>query len=78
MKIFLVEDDRTIASGLEYSLQQDHFETLLCYDASSAKAVLSEQLSELTLCIFDLSLPDGSGYELCKIVKAQSDIPVIF
>lgn len=78
MKIFLVEDDRTIASGLEYSLQQDHFETLLCYDASSAKAVLSEKLSELTLCIFDLSLPDGSGYELCKIVKAQSDIPVIF
>jgi two-component system, OmpR family, response regulator VicR len=78
MKILLVEDDRTIASGLEYSLQQDHFETLLCYDASSAKAVLSEQLSELTLCIFDLSLPDGSGYELCKIVKAQSDIPVIF
>ncbi|MEK3747461.1 response regulator transcription factor [Paenibacillus sp. FSL E2-8871] len=78
MKIFLVEDDRTIASGLEYSLQQDHFETLLCYDATSAKAVLSEQLSELTLCIFDLSLPDGSGYELCKIVKAQSDIPVIF
>ncbi|MEK5254605.1 response regulator transcription factor [Paenibacillus sp. FSL F4-0125] len=78
MKIMLVEDDRTIASGLEYSLQQDHFETLLCYDATSAKAVLSEQLSELTLCIFDLSLPDGSGYELCKLVKAQSDIPVIF
>jgi two-component system, OmpR family, response regulator VicR len=78
MKILLVEDDRTIASGLEYSLQQDHFETLLCYDATSAKAMLSEQLSELTLCIFDLSLPDGSGYELCKIVKAQSDIPVIF
>ena len=78
MKIFLVEDDRTIASGLEYSLQQDHFETLLCYDATLAKAMLSEQLSELTLCIFDLSLPDGSGYELCKIVKAQSDIPVIF
>ncbi|WP_419886617.1 response regulator transcription factor [Paenibacillus sp. B-A-8] len=78
MKIMLVEDDRTIASGLEYSLQQDHFETVLCYDATTAKAVLSEQLSELTLCIFDLSLPDGSGYELCKLVKAQSDIPVIF
>ncbi|WP_375102865.1 response regulator transcription factor [Paenibacillus sp. RS8] len=78
MKIMLVEDDRTIASGLEYSLQQDHFETVLCYDATTAKAVLSEQLSDLTLCIFDLSLPDGSGYELCKLVKAQSDIPVIF
>ena len=78
MKILLVEDDRTIASGLEYSLQQDHFETILCYDATSAKVVLTEQLSELTLCIFDLSLPDGSGYDLCKIVKERSELPVIF
>lgn len=78
MKILLVEDDRTIASGLEYSLQQDHFETILCYDAASARRVLAEQISEVTLCIFDLSLPDGSGYDLCKIVKERSDIPVIF
>lgn len=78
MKILLVEDDRTIASGLEYSLQQDHFETILCYDATSARRVLAEQISEVTLCIFDLSLPDGSGYDLCKIVKERSDIPVIF
>lgn len=78
MKILLVEDDRTIASGLEYSLQQDHFETILCYDVTSAKMVLTEQLPQFTLCIFDLSLPDGSGYDLCKIVKERSDIPVIF
>lgn len=78
MKILLVEDDRTIASGLEYSLQQDEYETVLCYDASSAVQVLHHQLPELTLCIFDLSLPDGSGYDLCKIVKERSDIPVIF
>lgn len=78
MRILLVEDDRTIASGLEYSLQQDHFETILCYDATSARRVLAERLSEVTLCIFDLSLPDGSGYDLCKIVKERCDIPVIF
>ena len=78
MKILLVEDDRTIASGLEYSLQQDQYETVLCYDIASAVQVLQHQLSELTLCIFDLSLPDGSGYDLCKIVKERSDIPVIF
>ena len=78
MKILLVEDDKTIASGLEYSLQQDHFSTVLCYDAVSAKKVLAEELDQITLCLFDLSLPDGSGYELCKIVKERSDIPVIF
>ncbi|WP_026675591.1 response regulator transcription factor [Alkalihalobacterium bogoriense] len=78
MKILLVEDDRTIASGLEYSLQQDQFETVLCYDATSAQKYIVEHLQTIDLCLFDLSLPDGSGYELCKQVKATSDIPVIF
>lgn len=78
MKILLVEDDRTIASGLEYSLQQDQYSTVLCYDAQSARQVLTTQLDQFALCLFDLSLPDGSGYELCRIVKESSDIPVLF
>jgi len=69
MKILLVEDDKIIASGLEYSLQQENFTTILCYDAESAKKVITQELNELDLCIFDLSLPDGSGYDLCKMVK---------
>ncbi|WP_289137831.1 response regulator transcription factor [uncultured Brevibacillus sp.] len=78
MNILLVEDDKTIASGLEYSLQQDQFSTVLCQDVASAKKVITKQLNQFSLCLFDLSLPDGSGYELCKMVKQQSDIPVIF
>lgn len=78
MKILLVEDDKTIASGLEYSLQQDRFSTVLCHDVASAKKVLAEDIDQFALCLFDLSLPDGSGYELCKLVKAERDIPVIF
>lgn len=78
MNILLVEDDKTIASGLEYSLQQDQFCTVLCHDVASAKKVIAEQLDQFVLCLFDLSLPDGSGYELCKMVKEQSDVPVIF
>ncbi|WHY80067.1 response regulator transcription factor [Neobacillus sp. WH10] len=78
MKILLVEDDKTIASGLEYSLQQDQFSTILCYDAVSAKKVIAEELDQIALCLFDLSLPDGSGYELCKLVKERRDLPVIF
>lgn len=78
MNILLVEDDKTIASGLEYSLQQDQFSTVLCHDVASAKRVLAEQMDQFDLCLFDLSLPDGSGYELCKMVKQRSDMPVIF
>ncbi len=78
MKILLVEDDKIIASGLEYSLQQDQFSTILCYNVESAKKVIAEQLNEIDLCLFDLSLPDGSGYDLCRLVKEHSDVPVIF
>ena len=78
MKIFLVEDDKTIATGLEYSLQQEDFTTILCHNAESAKRVISEQIDEIDLCLFDLSLPDGSGYELCEAVKKRGDKPVIF
>jgi len=78
MKILLVEDDKTIASGLEYSLQQDGYLTVLCHDVASAQKVLTEDIDQFALCLFDLQLPDGSGYELCKMVKERRDIPVIF
>lgn len=78
MNILLVEDDHTIATGLEYSLQQEGYSTIICYDFQSARKVIIDQLKDITLCIFDLSLPDGSGYDLCKLVKDRSNIPVIF
>jgi DNA-binding response OmpR family regulator len=78
MKILLVEDDRTIASGLEYSLQQEDFEILVCHHAASATEVIQRQIEEIDLCLFDLNLPDGSGYDLCGLVKKRKDIPVIF
>ncbi|WP_077622334.1 response regulator transcription factor [Sediminibacillus massiliensis] len=78
MKILLVEDDKTIASGLDYSLQQEQFTTILCHDAESAAKVLQDQLQSIDLCLFDLALPDGSGYDLCQTVKKHRDIPVIF
>jgi two-component system, OmpR family, response regulator VicR len=78
MKILLVEDDRTIASGLEYSLKQEDYETLVCHNAVSAKDVIHKNIAEIDLCLFDLNLPDGSGYDLCQLVKKQHDIPVIF
>ncbi|MDD3173240.1 MAG: response regulator transcription factor [Herbinix sp.] len=75
MKILLVEDDKTIALGLEYSLQQEGYQIVLCHDVASAKKAFFEY--KFDLCIFDLTLPDGSGYELCKLARERWDIPVI-
>ncbi|MCM3163230.1 response regulator transcription factor [Metabacillus litoralis] len=78
MKILLVEDDKSIAMGLDYSLKQEGYETIVCYDTEQAKNVIEKQLIEVDLFLFDLSLPDGSGYELCELVKKRGDKPVIF
>jgi DNA-binding response OmpR family regulator len=78
MNLLLVEDDRTIASGLTYSLEQEQYRVTVCYDAASAKREIESGLERFSLCILDLSLPDGSGYELCRMIKERSDVPVIF
>ncbi|MCT4775665.1 MULTISPECIES: response regulator transcription factor [Exiguobacterium] len=78
MHILIVEDDRTIASGLQYSLEQEQFTTTLCQNVADATPLIEQQLHTIDLCLFDLSLPDGSGYDLCRLVKQKQDIPVIF
>ena len=74
MKILVVEDDAAIASGIEYSLQQEGF--VVC-KASSVREAL-ESLEGVDLFLLDLTLPDGTGYDICRKVKEKSDRPVIF
>lgn len=78
MKILIAEDDRTIASGLDYSLQQEHYDTIVCYEYASAKQAFEKDSDQIDLCLLDLGLPDGSGYDLCAFIKEKRDIPVIF
>lgn len=76
MKILIVEDDMIIASGLEYTLQEEGYEVIV---AASVEAAMHEiQKQQFDLYLLDLNLPDGSGYEICKYVKSQKDVPVIF
>ena len=69
MRILLVEDDKTIAGGLQYSLRSEGFEVVICEDKESAMGVIAVQSFDLYL--LDLALPDGSGYDLCEVIKAE-------
>lgn len=75
-KILLVEDDKTIVLGLQYSLEQEGFAVEVGYDCRSSGVMIREGAYDLV--ILDLSLPDGSGYDLCRMIKEKSDTPVIF
>jgi DNA-binding response OmpR family regulator len=75
LSILFVEDDTTIAMGVEYSLKQDGFQVSLAHRLEEARDLLKRQPFDLVL--LDLGLPDGSGYELCKEIRAAGDTPII-
>ncbi len=75
LSILFVEDDDTIAMGVEYSLKQDGFQVSLAHRLEEARDLLKRQPFDLVL--LDLGLPDGSGYELCKEIRAAGDTPII-
>ena len=76
MKIFLLEDDASIAMGLEYTLHKEEYETRLARTVKEALEIISAE--EFDLYLLDLTLPDGSGYDVCRTIKEKGDLPVIF
>lgn len=75
-RLLLVEDDEAIALGLEYSLSQENYEVIVCNDVTTAKNVIMND--DFDIALLDISLPDGNGFELCKLLKERKDVPVIF
>lgn len=76
MDIFLLEDDEAIGIGLTYSLENEGYKVTLAKSVKDAEKIIDEK--KFSLYILDLTLPDGSGYDVCKKVKANGDLPVIF
>ncbi len=75
-KILLIEDNEAILKGLKYSVEQENFEVDIAKDVQTSKDKLCS--NEYNLVILDIMLPDGNGYELCKYIKQNTSIPVIF
>jgi DNA-binding response OmpR family regulator len=75
-RILLLEDDLSLIDGLSYSLQKQGFETDIARTLGEAAGLFSA--GKYDLLLLDVSLPDGSGFDFCKKVRAQSDVPIIF
>ena len=76
MKLFLLEDDDAIGMGLKYSLEKEEYEVF--YIKTKAEALKSWKENTYDLCILDINLPDGNGYDVCRYIKEKEDVPVIF
>ena len=76
MNIFLLEDDEAIGIGLVYSLQNEGYTVTHAKTVKEATKIIAEKT--FSLYLLDLTLPDGSGYGVCKQIKEMGDLPVIF
>lgn len=68
-KILIVEDDDLLNKTLVYNLTGDGYEITSALNAKTAKDKLSRQIYDLVL--LDINLPDGNGYDLCKIIQPE-------
>lgn len=76
-RILIVEDDTLLNKTLAYNLTSDGYEVTGVLNARTAATKLSS--SEYDLVLLDINLPDGNGYDLCRLIKpAHPDTVVIF
>ncbi len=77
-KILLLEDDISLIDGLEYALRKNDFDVNTVRTVSGALEHLMVS-GEYDLLLLDVTLPDGTGFEVCEKMRAGgSQIPIIF
>ena len=77
-KILLLEDDISLVDGLKYSLKKNGFETEIVRTVSEALNSI-ENIGKYDLLILDITLPDGTGFDVCEAVRRQGQqVPIIF
>ncbi|ODA40907.1 response regulator transcription factor [Desulfosporosinus sp. BG] len=74
-KILIVDDDQNICKLMNLYLKKVGYETSICHDGSTAMDLI--QKIKVDLVLLDLMIPVINGWEVCKLIKLEQNIPVI-
>lgn len=74
-KILIVEDDLSLSNGIALALKDSEFIFVQARDLSSAR--LETERTAFDLIILDINLPDGNGLDFLKMLRRNSNLPVI-
>ena len=74
-KILVVDDDEALAEMIGIVLRNDGFEPAFAADGTSALPAFHRESPDLVL--LDLMLPGIDGIEVCRLIRAESDVPIV-
>ncbi len=77
--IYCIEDDSAILTALQYTLTQEGYQVQTATTVRQGQTLIEQSAPDLVL--LDVTLPDGSGYDLCRWMREDSRlklIPIIF
>lgn len=77
-RLLLLEDDESLLEGLVYALEKNGFQLQVARTAAQARKFL-EDGEQFALLLLDVTLPDGTGFEICEWVRKRGgEVPIIF
>ena len=77
MNICLIEDEENIVELVRLNLELEGFTVRSFQNGMRAKEMINEVIQH-DLIILDVMLPEYSGFDLCKDIRALSDTPILF
>ena len=73
--ILLVEDDLSMLNGLSFAIKKQGYALDIARTRDEQKQLWTE---DNELVILDVSLPDGSGFDICQEIRKTSTVPIMF
>jgi len=73
--VLIVEDDHNTAALVATYLEREGFSTVVIHDGGEAIKAMS--MFKLVFVILDVMLPNVDGWEICRTLRKESDVPII-
>ena len=76
-KVIVADDEMRIRKLVGDFLKRDGFEPLEAEDGQQTLDLFEENKDEVVLLILDIMMPEYNGWEVCRMIRENSDVPII-
>ncbi len=76
LRILVADDDPHIRDVLDFALSKNGHETIMAKDGEQAVRLFAEKSPDLV--VLDVGMPELDGLEVCKRIRRESDVPILF